>query len=150
MRKFRFRLEVVEKMRKTREQEALRILAEAQRDLLAEKNAKMALLSVLDESLQRRESFGVHAMTSNVVQLEESFISGTKIRIEQTDRSILRATKNVEKATAYYLVCRQKRMMMEKLRERALDRFKEEVRKRELKEMDDLNVMRARMEKGAA
>ena len=137
-------------MRKTREQDALRALAEAQRALQAEKERKNSLSARLHESFERREKFGEIASTSMVIQIEENFIVGTKQKILQIDQAIIRAGRAVEKAMAYYLSCRQQRMMMDKLREKAYEKFQEELRKKELKEADDLNIMWARMDKGAA
>ena len=150
MRKFHFSLEAVGRVRKNKEQDALRSLATAQRALQIEKERKEGLVSLLHESFERREKFGMIAMQPMVVQIEESFITGTKQKILHTEQAIARASRAVEKAMAHYLACRQQRMMMDKLREKDLEKFKEALRKKEIKEADDMNIMRARMEKGVA
>ena len=150
MRKFHFKLEAVEKVRKSREQDALRELAAAQRVLQAEKEHKMELISSLQESLVRREEFAKESVTRVVYDTENDFISGTKIRIQQADQAIERAQRKVEKAMAYYLSCRQQRRMIEKLREKAYLAYREEVRLHELKQLDDLYVMHAHREEEVA
>ncbi len=150
MRRFHFKLEAVRKLKEQREQDALREMAAAQRALQAEKDRKKNLLSTLHESFERREKFGKIAMTSTVIQIEENFIVGIKQGLVACDGAILRATRAVEKTMAHYLACRQQRRMMDELRDRAFEKFKDESRKREAKQADDLNIMWARIDKGAA
>ncbi|MBI4925153.1 MAG: hypothetical protein HY843_04440, partial [Bdellovibrio sp.] len=51
MKRFRFRFEAVERVRHAKEQESLRVLAEAQKNLRNEKNKKQQLHQTLDETL---------------------------------------------------------------------------------------------------
>src|SRR5579885_2601728 len=103
MPKFRFRLENILKLRKSREDEALRALGSAQRAYQDCVSAKVALLGELEAALRRRESLGSTAVTIDAFKLEQSFIDGTKQRITRADHAILRASKAVEKALRAYL-----------------------------------------------
>ena len=148
MRKFRFKLEAVEKVRKSKERDALRDLATAQRALQAEKERKNLLLKNLESSLSRREQWASLTAQSNVLAVEEDFIQGTKYRIQQTELAIRRAERHLEKSMAFYLTCRQQLRMIEKLRSKALAQFKEEQLSKEAKQLDDLYIMRSRYQNG--
>lgn len=150
MRKFRFKLSAVEQVRKNKEREALTALSDAQRILQAEISRKIKLLQALDDSLNRREKLSLKEASSVDYRVEEDFITGNKIRIQSVDRSILRASKGVEKAMAHYLQCRKQRKMVDKLREKALEAHQDEQATRENRAMDDLSIMRFRINKGVA
>lgn len=149
-RKFRFKLESVEKVRRSKEQEFMRALAVAQSRYHQALNFKMQLLSSLEKSLIRREELANSAQSILAYQVENEFISGTKQRIMQADQFILKAKKNVEKALKEYLAARRQTRAIEVLREKAFEEFKIESRKREQKELDDLYVMRSRFSKESA
>jgi flagellar protein FliJ len=143
MRRFRFKLATVETYRKNLENDALRVLAEAQKGLQNAKNKKAELMKNLVDSLERREGLAAHSVTSTDYQLEEDFIKGTKHRIIQSEVAIRKAQKVVEKAMAGYLQARKQTRMMEVLREKAFEEFKKEQNKLEQKQLDDLYIMRS-------
>lgn len=146
MKKFKFRFEAVEKVRKSREQDTLRALAKAQDVLRMEKNKKEKLKSELEKSLMRRERLGMDPVGPSAFKTEEDFILGAKQRILQNEQAILRATKSVEKAMKNYLSARRLTRMMEVLREKALAAYRDEQRKIEQKRLDDLYTMRFRLQ----
>lgn len=142
--KFKFRLEAVEKIRRVKEQEALRGLAHAQSKFQVALNHKVELLGELEKSLIRREGLGtIKAAPALDFQMETAFISGTKQRIIQADQAILRAKKFVEKALRELLVARRALRTIETLREKAYEEFKREMRKREQKALEDIYVGRS-------
>jgi len=144
MRKFRFRFATVEKVRRTREDEAMRALGETQRKLRAEIESRQRLERLRSESLVRRENLGVSApMNAIVFQLETEFIDGQKQRIGQADQAIFRARKAVERAMRNYLLARRATRVIELIREKDLIAFKRYESKREARILDDLYVMRA-------
>jgi flagellar export protein FliJ len=145
MPKFRFRLENILKLRKTREDEALRSLGAAQRAYQACVAAKAKLLGELEAALLRREGLGASAIGILAFQVEQSFIDGTKQRIARSDHAILRAGKAVEKALRAYLAARKQSRMLETLREKDYREFRRVVAKREAKAQDDFTVMRYRL-----
>lgn len=145
MKKFRFKFETLERVRKGKENESLRALAKAQllhQDCL---NAKQKLLTALSESLGRREQLGSQPIGMVAFQLESEYISGTKHRIGHADQAIFRAKKGVEKALRAYLMARRQTRAIEILREKAFSEYKKERMKYEQKQLDDLYVMRARL-----
>ncbi len=149
MRKFRFRFEIVETIRRSREEEALRALAAAQRAHRAQVVRKERLVTELGDSLERREALGREAVPVSAFATEYDFIVGTKVRIIQADQAIRRAVKSVEKALRAYLVAKKQTRTIEVLRERAYGDWRRDCLKRENRELDDLYVMRARFAKGS-
>jgi flagellar FliJ protein len=145
MPKFRFRLDSILKLRKSREDEALRALGAAQRAFQECVAAKAKLLGELEQSLLRREALGARATSIDAFKLEQSFIDGTKQRIARSDHAILRAGKQVEKALRAYLTARKQSRMLETLREKDYQEFRKAMAKREARRQDDFTVMRYRL-----
>ncbi|MBY0470331.1 flagellar export protein FliJ [bacterium] len=146
MRKFHFELEAVERVRKAKEEEALRSLGVAQRALVRERERRDSLFKDLANSLNRREQLGASGeISSTAIQMETDFVEGTKKRIIQAEHTCMRAQKAVDKAMRGYLQARRQTRMIEVLRERAFESYKKAAAKREQKDMDDLNIMRARI-----
>lgn len=145
MKKFHFKLEAVENVRKKNEDEALRELSRAQQIYQNEVHKREGLQIALAQGLQRREELSQNSVGVDHYVLETDFIEGTKIRIQWADHAIQRAGVFVTKAKQKYLLQRQKRMMITRLREKEFQRFKKAVAKKEAKALDELNVMRARL-----
>ena len=145
MKKFKFKFTAVEKVRKSHEDEALRVLAVAQQAFNAAKEHRNSLEKEMVTSLIRREGLGKESVGIVVFQLENDFIKGTKVRILQAENAIKKASRGVEKALRGYLHARRQMKMIEVLREKALADFKREAAKKEQKDLDDLYVMRAHL-----
>ena len=143
MKRFKFRLEAVEKVRKRNEEDAMRVLADARRRLgeLVAQGEK--LTHALDVAAARKQELGRNSSNSSQFAIEEDFIAGTKLRIAQLAPAVARAQKGVEKATRFFLHARRQLHVISTLRERELEAFKREQSKREQKEIDDMVVMRA-------
>jgi flagellar export protein FliJ len=152
VKKFRFKFSTILKHRKTREEEALRRLGEAQAAYQAELREKARISGELDQSLLRRERLGNEPTAIMAFRLEQDFITGTKQRLIRQEQAIIRASRSVEKALRAYLITRRQTQMMERLYEQHFEEFKKERARKEQREMDDLTVMRARMieEEGVA
>lgn len=147
MKKFNFRFEAVEKVRKSHEDTALRALGAAQQELLLATSNQDLLKSKLNFALLRREKLANQLTKVLSFKIEEDFITGTKQRIIQAQQAILRAKRKVEKALSHYLKMRRQTRMMEVLREKAYADYKNESSRQEQKALDDLYIMRARMPK---
>lgn len=141
--KFRFRLEPVEKIRKAREQDALRALGHAQAKYHEAVQMKKRLLDQTMESLERRERLAEAPQSILAYRLESEFIVGQKQRIVKSDQWILRQRKLVDKALREYLQAKRQLRAIELLREKAFAQWKLEAKKKEQKETEDLYVMRA-------
>ena len=143
MKRFKFRLEAVEKVRKRNEEEAMRVLADARRRLGELLSQGEKLTSALDAAAARKQALTKNISNSAQFAIEEDFIAGTKLRIAQLAQSVSRAQRGVEKATRFFLHARRQLHVITTLKERELDAFKREQSKREQKEIDDMVVMRA-------
>jgi flagellar export protein FliJ len=151
MKKFKFKYEAVEKVRKNREQEMLRALVRAQESLKSEKKTKEKLMKELDKSLTRREELGVVPVGPHAFQIEDDYIVGTKQRALKIDQAIFRTSKAVEKAMKNYLLSKRQSRTMEVLKEKSSAEYKDIKRKNEQKELDNFYIMRFRFrEKGGA
>jgi flagellar export protein FliJ len=140
--RFRFRLEAVERVRRAKEQEALRALALAQSKYNESLRAKQALLEENNRALNRREQLARTAQPVLAYQIENEFISGNRQRMVQADQSIFRNRKFVEKALREVIMAKRALRAIELLREKAFAEFKQALRKREQKEMEEVYVSR--------
>lgn len=145
MKKFKFKFEVVLEVRRNRENEALRNLADAQREHQTEIRKKNDLELALKQSLERRELLGKTPAQIQSFQAEQDFIDGNKRRIIQAEYAIYRAAKKVEKVMRFYLQAKRQTRVMETLYEQEYQKYRIELAKKEQKELDDLMVMRNRL-----
>lgn len=143
MRKFQFKFASVLKIRKNKEDAALRAFGSAQRAYQAELAKKAALLEELEKSLLRREDLGRNPTDITLFRLEQDFIVGTKQRIIQADQAIMRARRNMEKALKAYVEARRATKTIEILYEKSREEYRQKALKAEQKELDDLVIMRA-------
>jgi len=147
MKRFKFRLEAVEKVRKRKEEEALQALARARTELQSALDRKNSFEQSLSDSLSRRESLANQAVCSDAFAIEEAFISGTRVRIRQVEVQIHRAARVVERATRAYMHARRDTSVIETIKENDLHEFKKQQARTEMKEMDDLSSIRAARER---
>jgi flagellar FliJ protein len=145
MAKFKFELESVEKVRKMKEQKMLEALSESQRVYLEKINAKRDLISEKEAAFERKNSLSGTVTTVNEIRLSEDFIEGLKARIQRADQAIIRARRFLDQAMRNYIHARKERMMIDRLREKALEEFRIGQSRLEQKVLDDLMTMRARM-----
>lgn len=143
MKKFRFRLEAVEQVRRNDELVAMRSLATAQRALQREIQLKNDLVKLLGKTAEQRQDLSNQIVGPSAYAIHESLILGTKKRIIAAGYSIRRAKKAVEQALGILLTKRRALRAIEILREKALENFKKERARYEAKQLDDLQVMRA-------
>ncbi len=146
MMRFRFRFSTLEKVRRSREESALRAFGEAQNKLRNAMNEKLALEGQLNESLLRRELLAQGSVSVVAYQTENDFIIGLKQRIIQAGNFITRCQRGVEKALRAYLLARRQTRAIEILREKDHQEFKLKLKKREEKELNDLYTMRSQLE----
>lgn len=143
MKKFRFKLQAVLTERKRLEDLKLREWTLAQRILLSMIADREKLEKRLGDAI--REATVLAALpdnTSGEFRAMDAFIGGLKLRIRWKNMEIERGSKFTERKRLEYVAASQKRKALDKLRERRLEEFKEQALKRELKELDDVYIMR--------
>lgn len=143
-RKFKFRLEAVEQVRKAKEQEALRALAAAQGKYHEALAAKRRLFEETDRAFARRAKLALTSQPILAYQIENELITGNSQRMVASDQVIFRARKFVEKALREVIGAKRAVRAIELLREKAYAEFKTALRKREQKEMEEIYVSRPR------
>ena len=143
MKRFQFKLEALLTIREQQVHEALRILAETQRNLMSKQERKNSLENQLKNAALRRELLGNKISSIQEYRIEDALIQGNRKRIEFSDRAIIRAKKWVNQAMSQYLVARRRKTIIEKLKDKAKEDYKMELRKFEQKQLDDIYVMRS-------
>ena len=142
MKKFRFKFDHVLKLRKKREDEALRLLAAAQAKQQEQIQLKNYYHSELDNAFNNKLSLGENLVSVHQFTSIQDYIEGTKKRIQFTEQAILRAGRFVEKAMWNYLTAKKQSRILEVLFEKQYETYKQELKKHELREQDDITVMR--------
>jgi flagellar FliJ protein len=145
MKRFVFRLEAVLKLRQQRQDAALAALGAAQRAHQEASEFKRSLQKQLDDGLLKRERLADAVASTLSYRMEQDFIDGNKARIIRADHAVIRAQRGVEKALRTYLLARRQTRMIEVLREKDEAEHRAIYRKRELKQLDEMNIMRARL-----
>ncbi len=144
MKKFNFKFTSVEKVRKTREDEALRGLGAAQRAYQEALAYQQSFENDLKTALGRRELLGSEPTAQAAFVLEDNFIQGTKQRIIRAGQGVTRAKRGLEKAMRFYLHARTQTRTVEVLKEKAAEEFRKGLIKHDQKQTDDLVTMRSR------
>jgi flagellar export protein FliJ len=146
MKKFQFRLEVVERHRKIQEQEKQVQLAKS---LERMRNTESRLLEEDMKEVQARREFsglgspGRHGkVSSSDFWLLDQFIRGQKVRRVDIKQTLEIQEQSVRESYRDFLHARQQHKIMEKLREKRFKQFSEERRKHEQRSIDELYVTR--------
>jgi flagellar FliJ protein len=148
MAKFKFHLESVEKIRIQKEQKLLEELSESQRVYQSKISEKRALLLKKQEAFEKKNEMASRDTSINEIRLVEDHITGLKARMIKADQAIIRARRFLEQAMRHYILARKERMMMDRLKEKALEEFKREQARLDQRKLDDLITMRARLNHG--
>jgi len=148
MAKFRFQLDAVEKIRVQKEQKMLEELAASQRNYQQKIAEKKVLLSKKQDSFVRKNELLSRDASINDIRLLEEYISGLKQQIMRADQAIIRSRRFVDQDMRKYINARKERMMIDRLKEKALEEFKQEQSRLDQKKLDDLITMRARLNHG--
>ena len=149
MKKFRFRLEIVERHKKLLEQEKQVWLSKCLEKLRA---TERRLLQVDTAEVQARREFASLGANANGQKINsgrfwvlDQFIAGQKIRREMLKQQLEIDEQEVNMAYQQFLKARQQRKIMEKLHEKKLSAHGEEIFKMENRQQDELYVMRDRL-----
>lgn len=149
MKRFRFRLEAVERHRKLQEQEKQVMLA---KQLEKMRSTEGRLLDLDMKEVQARRDFaglgapGRHdKVTPSDFWLLDQFIRGQKVRRLDLKQQLEIDEQNVSNAYRDFLHARQQKKIMEKLREKKLAHYQDERRKHDNRQQDEQYVMRARL-----
>lgn len=148
MERFKFKFSAVLQVKKSKEEDALRLLSVAQRAYQIELQKKRFLIAELNKSLQRRDDLASAPNRSSLFNSENDYISGTKQKLIQADHTIMKASRGIEKALRTYLISKKQTRVIETLYDQAHFEYRKKRVKQEQKQLDDLMLMRARFKEG--
>lgn len=142
MKKFKFRLEVVRQDRERLEKLKLREWTIVNRMMMELKQQKTDLERRHAEAvIQMTETKRAPVVSTAIISEIDHFISGLKLRISWKASEIQRAEKFVERKRIEWMAARQKREVIDRMKEKKREQFKDAAAKLEDKQMDDLNIM---------
>lgn len=141
MRRFVFSLQKVLDYRQRLEEQAIRAFAEAQRQLHNEQ-------AVLEHLLLSREaclnlSHRTHRLTVEMLDVEQKYLSVLEERIQQQHQRIEEAKALLERRRQELIVAQRERKILERLREKQYELWRQELLRAEQKALDDLASVRA-------
>jgi flagellar FliJ protein len=148
MAKFKFQLESVEKVRMQKEQKMLEELSLCQRAYQEKITHKKEILTKKQNAFLSKNELVSRDASINEIRLLEDYIVGLKQQIIRADQAIIRSRRFLEQAMRTYIFARRERMMIDRLKEKALEEFKLEEARLSQKNLDDLITMRARLNHG--
>jgi flagellar FliJ protein len=148
MAKFKFHLEAVEKVRTQKEQKMLEELSLCQRVYQEKIRVKRDLLAKKQESFSSKNELVSRDSSINEIRLVEDYIEGLKHQLIRADQAIVRSRRFLDQAMRNYILARRERMMIDRLKEKALEEFRIEQSRLEQKNLDDLITMRTRLNHG--
>lgn len=143
MKKFKFSFETLEKVRKARENEMMRLLSRAQSEYRAASEKKSQLSKELEIAQTELSCIADVDVTPAMIATQWDHITGLKQRLIQQEQAILRAKRGVEKTLRSFLIARRQTRMIEVLREKAYAEYRKQLQKHEAKKLDDIYIMRA-------
>lgn len=148
MARFQFQLQAVEKVRTQKEQKMLEELSISQQKYQEKISKKKQLLNKKLESFTHKNELVSRDASINEIRLIEEYITGLKQNIIRADQEIIRARRFLDQAMRQYIHARRERMMIDRLKEKAMTEFKVEQNRLEQKKLDDLITMRSRLNHG--
>ena len=148
MAKFKFKLDSVEKVRLQTEQKKLEELSLCQRTYQEKIAHKKSLLSKKQESFLSKNELVSRDASINDIRLIEDYITGLNHQVIRADQSIIRSRRFLDQAMRHYIAARRERMMIDRLKEKALEEFKLGEARLAQKNLDDLITMRSRLNHG--
>jgi flagellar FliJ protein len=144
MPKFVFPLEGVLKQRRYLEQEAQRDLAMCRQELqLAQQELRALELEVHQSKQDMRKNRLLGSINLHFLAAHRRYVISRERKALEIATKIASATKRVEQAQRLLVEASKQRKVIEKLRERAFERFKVGIEKREANALDELTVQQA-------
>ena len=141
--KFKFSYEKLLAHKHTLEEIAQKNFAEAQRRLEDAKADLNALYLAIDDV--RARSFEMErkgGLSQNTGVATDEFVNGQKIRIVKQRDIVREKMMDVEQRQEELILAARERKTLEKLKEKKIEEFKTEAKRKEQKEVDDMITMR--------
>jgi flagellar FliJ protein len=144
MAKFVFKLQAVLRQRKHVEQDKQRQLAQRQSKLLELQNLLLQMQQTVQNSNEDlRQNRLVGRLDMGFIAAHRRFLTGIQRQAVAMAQKIALAQRAVDDARAELAEAAKQRKIMEKLRERQLDRWRAEQSRRELADLDEVGMQLA-------
>jgi len=151
MRKFKFRLQTLEKHRKEREQERRVQLSEAIGGI---KSTEQKIFDLDQSIVDARKSYAAMGETGTGNSLQagdfwvlDAFAQGQLHRRAELEKHLQDQEQGLQEVFQNYVHARKEYQVIKSLHERDQSEFRKKEQKRENKQLDDLYTMRDRMRK---
>ena len=148
MAKFKFQLDSVEKVRLQTEQKKLEELSLCQRTYQEKIAYKKEILEKKKNSFISKNELVSQDALINDIRLLEDYIVGLNQQVIRADQAIIRSRRFLDQSMRHYILARRERMMIDRLKEKALEEFKLSEARLAQKNLDDLITMRTRLKQG--
>ncbi len=148
MAKFKFKLDSVERVRLQTEQKKLEELSLCQRTYQEKIAHKKAILGKKQNAFVSKNELVSKDASINEIRLLEDYIVGLNHQVIRADQAIIRSRRFLDQAMRHYILARRERMMIDRLKEKAMEEFKISEARLEQKNLDDLITMRSRLNHG--
>jgi flagellar FliJ protein len=142
MAKFKFRLELVERLRKQNEEQMRSRFGEAQKDVLKEHSKLQGMIDRAEEQTDILKEKIATGASPKEIALYEDFREGQKIRQKEQSDRLEDTVAIMVRSYQNWINSKKELNVIEKLKEKKREEFKKEQRKAEIKTMDDIVVMR--------
>lgn len=149
MKKYRFKLAPLERHRKIIEQEKR---VELSKSLARMRQIEEKLYEIDENEVRGRKAYAAlgemgsrDALTSSQFWVIDSFIQGQKVRRIETKQELEKQDAKVREHYADYVKAKQNLRVIETLREQEFARYKKQLQRYEMKQLDDIYTMRDRL-----
>ncbi len=139
MARFRFRLQKVLEARRAFEDNAKRELGSAQRELTRQRRIRDNLITERRDFLVEMSERRKHRLPAQLYVEDIQYEWQLRLRIREQRNEVKKAERTVEQKREALVKAMKERKMMEKLRERHWERFKEKVKAEEFAFADEIS-----------
>ncbi len=144
MAKFKFRLEPLLKLRKLRQQESEREMAEKVSEVLAHEEQIEKLLSLIDrhyDEIRKQSDEGM--IDPSVLISDRKYLNHLHVLHADQKNNLLNSKQEFEQTRKKLAEAKKGTDVMKKLRENELTKFRKEQEKLEIRELDDLTSVKS-------
>lgn len=150
MKKFKFRFQTILDLRTRELEKAEQKLAEAQRDLFNAKETLKRLFEAVKDNQHALETLLSMSGHIDIVKVNtfQNYLKSLDIKIAKQHLIIKEAEKHLEKVRQEMLVVRQKKLMMDKLKENDYKEYLKEFERNDIRTIDEIASSRYKKDQG--
>lgn len=146
MRRFAFSLQKVLEHRQRLEEQAFRAFSETQRRVYQEREQLAHLMTLRTQCL--RQSFRGHRLAVQMLDVEQTYLSVLEQRLEAQRQRVAQAEALLDERRRALIEAQRERKVLERLREKHYEQWRQEFLRMEQQVLDDLAIARAVFQPG--